>query len=305
MALPRVLPVPAREIWIKPNELVRKVHDRMPTILAPFERRSLAIRDEPPWEVVRSILKQHDAMKMRVQNISMRLSNTPDVLRCDDPVQHAGAVMAALNACGLIIEGVTGAGKTSTIKALQSIVSFDLIDEHATFNDFMSEFFADPEPASRRARERLDGILDRVEADKSRRHLMERFHFSQLALGSDWKWYRDLDDRCATLGCKVVVLVLPEEHLGSRSLYRAEYEGKDWQEFIQRYGSEGGALDAIRRSQKARLEAVKESRLESRLIDTRGKDWSAYAKLIAEWAGWVPDPTASIPKQRKTKNFAR
>jgi thymidylate kinase len=196
----------------------------------------------------------------------------------------------------VIIEGVTGAGKTSTIKALASLTRFNLINEDATFDGFMAAFLVDTEEASRRARHRLESILDRIEASDQQPHLLERFHYSQLALGSSWKWYRDLDDRCAALGYKIVVLVLPEEHLALRSLYRAEYEGKDWQGFIQRFGSEERALDAIRRSQQTRLEAVEESRVQSRLIDASGKDWKAYAKSIAEGAGWATDPIAGTPK---------
>jgi deoxyadenosine/deoxycytidine kinase len=50
----------------------------------------------------------------------------------------------------LIVEGVTGAGKTSTIEALQRVASFELVDEDATFDDFMTEFLADPDAAARR-----------------------------------------------------------------------------------------------------------------------------------------------------------
>ena len=51
-----------------------------------------------------------------------------------------------------IIEGVTGAGNSSSIKALQAITTFVLVDEETTFDGFMGEFAADPEAASRGAR---------------------------------------------------------------------------------------------------------------------------------------------------------
>jgi len=187
----------------------------------------------------------------------------------------------------LIIEGVTGTGKTSVIEALSEIVTFDLIDEEATFDDFMTEFFADPAAAAHRARNRMAEILDGIEAySRSRRYLLERFHFSQLALGSEWKWYRNLNERCAALGVKVVVLTLPDNRLAQRSLYRAEYGGKDWQNLIKHYGSEEEALRVIKDSQASRIRAIEKSRLRHRILDTSEKAWPRYAMEITGWAGW-------------------
>ena len=80
--------------------------------------------------------------------------------------------------------------------------------------------------------------------------------------------------------------MLPEEHLLSRSLYRFEYDGTDWQNLIQRYGSEADALRAIRLSQQTRVDAIGQSEVTGVLVDTSGKDWMAYAKTLAGCAGW-------------------
>jgi hypothetical protein len=45
------------------------------------------------------------------------------------------------------------------IKTLQRIASFELVDEEATFDDFVSAFTADPDAASRQARDRMAAIL--------------------------------------------------------------------------------------------------------------------------------------------------
>jgi hypothetical protein len=194
----------------------------------------------------------------------------------------------------LILEGVTGAGKTSTIKALQGIAAFELINEETTFDNFMNDFSADPSTASCHAHDRMAVILDRIEAaDRSRHYLLERFHFSELALGSEWKWYRDIDERCAVLRCKVVVLMLPDSKLASRALYRAEYNLTDWQHLIPRYGSREQALDAIRRAQLARIDATKQSRLQHWTVDTSEAAWDQYAVEIANVMGWTtrdPNP---------------
>lgn len=189
-----------------------------------------------------------------------------------------------------IVEGVTGSGKTSTIKALRSLVTFQHFDEEATFNDFMHDFAADSELAAQRASDRMATILDTVEAENDSQHyIFERFHFSQLALGSDWKWYKHLDERCAALDCKVVALTVPDDQLASRSLYRAEYGGTDWQGLIERVGSEESALRAIRRAQESRLDAIRMSLLEHLIIDTVEGTWSRYACEIADWAGWISE----------------
>ncbi len=150
-----------------------------------------------------------------------------------------------------MVEGVTGAGKTSTINALRGLRAFELFDEEATFDDFVSGFRLDRDNAARQARDRMTAILDRIESDLSGSNvLLERFHFSQLALGSEWRWYRDIDDRCAALGVRVGVLFLPVATLESRSLYRAEYDGQDWQDLIGHYGSKNGGS----RSHRSRAE---------------------------------------------------
>lgn len=188
----------------------------------------------------------------------------------------------------LIIEGVTGAGKTSTIEALKSVATFELIDEQATLNDFVTEFFANPDAAASLARERMTAILDRIEStSRAERYLIERFHFSQLALGSEWKWYCGINRRCAALECRVVVLVIPDPAIAERSLYREEYGGNDWQKLIEHYGSEENALRQLRRAQAARLEAIEESRLEYLELETGEKTWKRYAVEIAAWTGWA------------------
>ena len=188
-----------------------------------------------------------------------------------------------------IIEGLTGTGKTSTIEALLAVTTFELIDEEATFDDFVTGLVASADTAAAEAATRMAAILDEIESQpRSKRYLLERFYFSQLALGSPWSWYRDLDDRCATLEAKVVVLVLPEEQIGRRSLYRAEHDHRDWQNLIERYGSEEEALRALSLSQTARIQALAGSRLEHRIVDTSEKQWHRYALEVAEWLGWVP-----------------
>jgi hypothetical protein len=186
----------------------------------------------------------------------------------------------------LIIEGVTGAGKSSTISSLQKIATFHLVDEDATFDDFLSEFFADPDGAAHKARDRMMRILDDITSDDLGHVVLERFHFSMLALGSGWNWYREIDERCAAFNCKVINMVLPPELIARRALRRDEYGGEDWQNLILYYASEERALSVLRQAQRLRIEALGESRLESKSIETGQKAWDVYAHEIVSWLGW-------------------
>lgn len=188
----------------------------------------------------------------------------------------------------LIVEGLTGTGKTSTIEAFRKIATFEHVDESVTFGDFVTDFSADSQGASSRAHSRMAAILEKIENDnRPLNYVLERFHFSQLALGSDWRWYRSIDQRCAALGARVAVLVLPSHQIARRSLYRAEHENRDWQNLIARDGSERNALLALQAAQSARLMAIDESDLERRTIDTSEKMWPRYADEIARWLGWA------------------
>ncbi len=186
----------------------------------------------------------------------------------------------------IIIEGVTGAGKTSTIARLKSILSFKLIGEDDTFDDFMAELSHEPALAVASGRRRMRAILDEIGARDpalSDLCILERFHLSYYALSGDWEQYRDIDERCAALGCKVVLLAVPEGDLSERALYRAEYKHRDWQGFIERYGSESEALRALANSQQQRIDALDLSQLQSVVLNTSEKNWEAYARNIAEW----------------------
>ncbi|HEX3369876.1 MAG TPA: hypothetical protein VHS56_09905 [Candidatus Cybelea sp.] len=186
----------------------------------------------------------------------------------------------------LIVEGVTGSGKSSTVRALQSCASFKLYDEHRTFDDFLTQFWDDPREAARRALRRYEAILTEIEQHPGQDYLLERFHFSPIAVGSDPAWYQTINERCAALGCKTAVLTIPQDQLLCRSLNRKEYGARDWQSLIARYGSEKGSLSVLYAAQRRRLEAVERSGLPFILVDTNAMTWDDYAVEIARWSGW-------------------
>jgi len=192
---------------------------------------------------------------------------------------------------GMIIEGVTGAGKTSTIAALRSndfVVSrwapYDFFSEDETFGEFMTELRERPElPVEQRLRllnNVVSMICDRSAKSKRYHFIIERAHFSYYALLPKWQLYRTFDEKFATLNAHVFLLWLPENELQPRSLYRSE--ASDCAErFIEAYGSEAKALDAIRRSQANRYGAIEKSAIPYTIIDTSAMQWQRYADEIA------------------------
>jgi thymidylate kinase len=186
----------------------------------------------------------------------------------------------------IIIEGLTGAGKSSTIAALQRNGAHVRFDEEATFGDFMNRWLDDPNlPAAERTR-RLAPILDHISTSLSATgvEIIERFHLSYFALDGAWATYAAIDARAAELGIGLVLLDLPDAELKARSLYRREYDDADWQSFLDLYGSEAAALSALQRSQQRRRDALDQTCLRHLTIDTRDMAWDAYARAIVSFA---------------------
>jgi putative SOS response-associated peptidase YedK len=85
-------PTPCAIVTCPPNELVARVHDRMPAILTDDELDAwLASKDLSP-EQARGFLKPYDTAAMLARDVSMRLNDArydaPDVLIDNDPVQE-------------------------------------------------------------------------------------------------------------------------------------------------------------------------------------------------------------------------
>lgn len=188
----------------------------------------------------------------------------------------------------VIIEGLTGAGKSSTIAALQEVGAKVAFDEDATFGEYMNEWLSNPQmPVELRAR-RLLHVLDSV-SNPTRRsdpgvHIIERFHLSYYAIDGEWSFYDLIDERASELGITLALLDFSDDCVPARSLYRNEYGGADWQSLINIYGSEELALQALRLSQHRRREALTRTRIRNVVINTEQMAWCEYAKTIQQFA---------------------
>jgi hypothetical protein len=195
---------------------------------------------------------------------------------------------------GILLEGVTGAGKTQTFRALMQHPQFSTLlgsgrvfDEDETFGEFMAEIQGQ-EIYDRRNFWRLERIVTLLEQDANSIRgragfVLERFHLSYYALLPDWDLYSGFDERLARLKCVIVLLYIPEQDLERRCLDREDRAGTTWSDdMIRHFGSRAAVLDAIVQSVGRRREAAEKSRLPILEIDTGSRSWKAYADQIVE-----------------------
>ena len=190
----------------------------------------------------------------------------------------------------LILEGVTGAGKSSTLAALSRCASrppwleaAHLIAEEETLGELMAEDLQDPSRSVAERTARLTRILALVSAAPAdAAFLLERFHLSYYALQPDWAPYVAMDAALAALGFRQVLLTIPEAEIRRRSLHRVDRAEEAWAEgMIGYFGSEAQALDALLASRARRLECCAWTRLPTLILDTSTMEWDEVARQIA------------------------
>jgi hypothetical protein len=183
----------------------------------------------------------------------------------------------------LILEGLTGTGKTQTLAAMKRLGLLPpvVVSEEETLGEVMDEIATDPTDVRHLLR-RLTAVHAQLPTTPSPGFLLERFHPSYFALLPVWSYYDALDAELATMDVSTALLTIDPRELRDRSLCRREHDGADWQGFAARFGSEDKALDALRASQDRRFDALARSRLKSRIIDTGGMEWERYARSLAE-----------------------
>lgn len=190
----------------------------------------------------------------------------------------------------LIIEGVTGAGKSSVIGALGVSLprGAELIIEDETLGELMDQV-RDPAWRARPRFDALEAVLERIErrADEApgAAFLVERFHLTAYALFPEWERLDAFDARLAALGACVVLLSFPRADAEPRAIERRDRP--EWAEGMDAwYGSRAAALAAVRSSQELRWDALTKTRLPFLHIDTRDQEWSRYARTIRAY--WEP-----------------
>ena len=194
----------------------------------------------------------------------------------------------------ILIEGVTGSGKTQTLQALMHHKGFSALlgsgrvfAEEETFGEVMSEI-EESGISNEHYLRRLTHILGLVETQVASSRdqtgfVLERFHLSYYALIPDWELYAGFDERLARLNCLTVLLSIPEQDVAHRCLDRKDRAGTSWTEdMITHFGSRESVLGAVTQSVRRRRQAARMSRLPLIEIETGSGSWSDYASEIVE-----------------------
>jgi hypothetical protein len=195
----------------------------------------------------------------------------------------------------LILDGVTGAGKSSILRELVGFFSTSLqvISEDQTLGNVLSD--------SRRWDTGLpitfpqaEAVLDALRADESlpedarepSRTILERFHPTYYSFFPDWALYSGMDTELHRMGARMVLLSIDPRAMPSRVLERPERAGTDWvQGMIDYYGSSDQVIAAAVASQERRHEMVARTEIPTLVIDTTGMDWSQYASQVIRFWG--------------------
>lgn len=182
----------------------------------------------------------------------------------------------------LIIEGVTGAGKSSVINCLKEspmLKNALFVSEDHTLGELFSELQNDSISPNKHLR-RLDKVLIELESVEGS-IVLERFHHSYYALGLDWKILRAIDERLVQFKFKTALLDMPESEFTKRSLKRVERKSEEWEQgFLKLYGNQKSAIEAFKESQQRRKDALKLSNLKCQVFSTMEMDWARTSREI-------------------------
>jgi hypothetical protein len=192
----------------------------------------------------------------------------------------------------LILEGVTGAGKSSLLAELRPLLdarispNVEFIPEDDTLGNLMTQI-RDPDWCAHPTFAALCSVLTRLEevaSETGKRFLVERFHLTAFALFPHWDCYQRYEERLAKLGTAMVLLTFPTDLAELRSIQRDDR--KDWAQGLDNwYGSRAQAVDAVVESQRRRVKSLERTKLPFLHIDTREQDWRRYAETVtAYWA---------------------
>ena len=136
---------------------------------------------------------------------------------------------------GLIIDGVTGTGKSSTLAALAECASRPawlararVVTEEETLGEALSQELQNAALDDHARAWRLYAVLDRIDREGAETSwILERFHPTYAALLPAWTGIDEIDQRIAARHFALVLLRVPEQDLEARSLRRADH-GEAW-----------------------------------------------------------------------------
>ncbi len=191
---------------------------------------------------------------------------------------------------GIIIEGISGAGKSKVISEIKKIMAgrptekLEVIHETRTYGELMDEL-KDASRTDRDRCERLDSVCELIACETGKFFIIERFHPSYYAVMPDRALYEKIDSQMAAMGFKLALLSYRDENLRERAFNHAD-GGPGLDERIEKYfGGASAAMDKFVDSKRKREEYLKLTRMEHIVIMTDEMNWHEYAVRILEFAG--------------------
>lgn len=193
----------------------------------------------------------------------------------------------------LIIEGVTGTGKSRTIAKLVEWGRRAGQPVHVIDEDFiMGSFLEDVRIPSWRERPVFPGLdAGFAAAERALREdertlvVLERFHLTVYALFSHWRLVQRYDRALHALDAAQVLLDYRPALIEQRSVLCPERSG--WtDEMDQYYGGRRLAIAAVRQSQAKRRRALLLSELPYLHLDNSGGNWDDCVAAILAYCGY-------------------
>lgn len=182
----------------------------------------------------------------------------------------------------IIIEGLTGAGKSQIISHLKKnhqVHDFQIIYESETFGELLDEL--DSEKSDKEKIYRLYNCLEQIKKYPQQKFILERFHFSYFPFLNDWKLYEAIDQELKDLNFMIILLTYNEVLIEQRALNHQDVLNANIQEALLEYfGSKENALAAYKQSQDKRIECLKYTKLPHLMMDTSDMKWEEYAEEI-------------------------
>ncbi len=204
---------------------------------------------------------------------------------------------------GLLLEGIVSSGKTSVMRELQTrshwlqrgskLVLSDLFtvraNEHLrsrnerTYRTLMQQNLEMLEAAHEIE---VASQLAAPGSGHDLAYMIERFHISNALdyAGGDFDAYGDIDAALAGLGCRVLVLTVPEALLADRVRGTFRRRGRRWEVYCRKLEDRVGDLGRyFLTKQENMLRGAEWSAMEHRIIETTEGHWEGAVDAVLKF----------------------
>ena len=214
------------------------------------------------------------------------------------------------NLSGLLIEGISGTGKTALLESLvrskrfveKSYLSSIVLSEHQTQRVLEKKSREEGLDVSDNLRlldnhtsylENVNRPLEEMDWCRNNQinmripYILERFHLTHVYQYEHMNWHdvSAIDSHLKKLNCKLCLLITGPEELGKRL-----FTGRDaqWMNYIQRFGrTNNEILEHFIQQQENLIGLSEVSNLETIIIDTGVTDFKATLKETLDFWGAI------------------